>query len=44
MTHGPAGGRGLIPFFGGILLGDWAVRKLKARNTAIEKARAGLVY
>ncbi|KAF8599283.1 FAD/NAD(P)-binding domain-containing protein [Ceratobasidium sp. AG-I] len=44
VTLGPAGGRGLVPFFGGIVLGDWFVSKLKAGDLAMGRARAGLGY
>lgn len=44
VTLGPKGGRGIAPFFGGIVLGDWVVSKLKASELFVSKARAGLGY
>ncbi|KAH7311187.1 FAD/NAD(P)-binding domain-containing protein [Rhizoctonia solani] len=44
VTLGPKGGRGLAPFFGGIVLGDFMVGKMKSSGLFVDKARAGLGY
>ncbi|QRV76791.1 apoptosis-inducing factor A [Ceratobasidium sp. AG-Ba] len=44
VTIGPKGGRGLAPFFGGIVIGDWIVSKLKSGELFVGKARAALGY
>ncbi|KAG8766947.1 hypothetical protein FRC12_006557 [Ceratobasidium sp. 428] len=44
VTLGPKGGRGIVPFFGGIVIGDWIVSKLKAGELFVAKTRATLGY
>ncbi|CAE6405149.1 unnamed protein product [Rhizoctonia solani] len=44
VTLGPKGGRGLAPFFGGIVLGDWLVSKMKSSGLFVDKVRASLGY
>ncbi|CAE7064550.1 unnamed protein product [Rhizoctonia solani] len=44
VTLGPKGGRGLAPFFGGLVLGDWLVGKMKSAGLFVDKARANLGY
>ena len=44
VTIGPKGGRGLAPFFGGIVLGDYMVSKMKSSGLFVDKARANLGY
>ncbi|KAG8732947.1 hypothetical protein FRC11_009824 [Ceratobasidium sp. 423] len=44
VTLGPKGGRGLAPFFGGIVLGDFLVGKMKSSGLFVDKARANLGY
>ncbi|KAG9118580.1 hypothetical protein FRC07_006846 [Ceratobasidium sp. 392] len=44
VTLGPKGGRGIAPFFGGIVIGDWIVSKLKSGELFVGKVRAALGY
>lgn len=44
ITLGPLGGRGYMPFFGGVVLGNWMISKMKARDLFIDKTRARLGY
>ncbi|KAJ1310833.1 hypothetical protein OPQ81_009351 [Rhizoctonia solani] len=44
VTLGPKGGRGLAPFFGGIVLGDCLVSKMKSSGLFVDKIRANLGY
>jgi hypothetical protein len=44
VTLGPKGGRGIAPFFGGIVLGDWVVSKVKSGDLFVGKTRAVLGY
>ncbi|CAE6399795.1 unnamed protein product [Rhizoctonia solani] len=44
VTQGPKGGRGLAPFFGGIVLGDFLVGKMKSSGLFVDKTRANLGY
>lgn len=44
VTLGPKGGRGIIPFFGGIMIGDWIVSWLKSSELFVSKVRASLGY
>ncbi|KAG8715020.1 hypothetical protein FRC08_011116, partial [Ceratobasidium sp. 394] len=44
VTLGPKGGRGIVPFFGGVVIGDWIVSKLKSGSLFVSKARAALGY
>ncbi|QRW05750.1 apoptosis-inducing factor A [Ceratobasidium sp. AG-Ba] len=44
VTLGPKGGRGSAPFFGGMVLGDWMVSKVKSGNLFVSKTRKNLGY
>ncbi|KAG8709681.1 hypothetical protein FRC09_000520 [Ceratobasidium sp. 395] len=44
VTLGPKGGRGFMPFFGGLVLGDWMAAKLKSAELAIDTTREALGY
>ncbi|KAG8741142.1 hypothetical protein FRC12_015758 [Ceratobasidium sp. 428] len=44
ITLGPKGGRGFVPFFGGIVIGDCIVSKIKSGELFVAKARAALGY
>ncbi|KAG9124873.1 hypothetical protein FRC07_009936 [Ceratobasidium sp. 392] len=44
VTLGPKGGRGYMPFFGGLILGDWLAAKMKSAELFIDVAREGLGY
>ncbi|CUA67550.1 Apoptosis-inducing factor 2 [Taeniopygia guttata] [Rhizoctonia solani] len=44
VTLGPKGGRGLVPFFGGIVLGDCLVSMMKSSGLFVDKVRASLGY
>ncbi|ELU43291.1 pyridine nucleotide-disulfide oxidoreductase domain-containing protein [Rhizoctonia solani AG-1 IA] len=39
VTLGPKGGRGLAPFFGGVVIGDWIVSKMKSSGLFVDKIR-----
>ncbi|CAE6440135.1 unnamed protein product [Rhizoctonia solani] len=44
VTLGPKGGRGLVPFLGGIILGDCLVGKMKSSGLFVDKTRTSLDY
>ncbi|KAF8761412.1 Pyridine nucleotide-disulfide oxidoreductase [Rhizoctonia solani] len=44
ITLGPKGGRGNIPFLGGIVVGDWVATKAKSASLFISNARTTLGY
>ncbi|KAG8742128.1 hypothetical protein FRC10_001998 [Ceratobasidium sp. 414] len=44
VTLGPKGGRAFMPFFGGIVLGDWISSKMKSAQLFIEPVRETLGY
>jgi hypothetical protein len=44
VTLGPKGGRGIIPFLGGIVMGDWLLSKMKSTDLFIEPTRQLLGY
>jgi hypothetical protein len=44
VTLGPKGGRGIAPVFGGIVLGDFIVGKLKSSELFVSKTRGSLGY
>ncbi|KAF8741528.1 Pyridine nucleotide-disulfide oxidoreductase, partial [Rhizoctonia solani] len=44
VTLGPKGGRGLAPFFGGVVIRDWIVSKMKSSGLFLDKIRGGLGY
>ncbi|CAE6430974.1 hypothetical protein ACGC1H_001269 [Rhizoctonia solani] len=44
VTLGPKGGRGLAPFFGGIVLGDCLVSKMKSSGLFVDKTRGSIGY
>jgi hypothetical protein len=44
ITLGPQGGRGSVPFLGGIVMGDWMVSKAKSADLFIARTRQSFGY
>ncbi|CEL58299.1 Apoptosis-inducing factor 2 OS=Taeniopygia guttata GN=AIFM2 PE=2 SV=1 [Rhizoctonia solani AG-1 IB] len=44
ITIGPKGGRGSIPYFGGIVMGDWIAAKAKSADLFVSASRKVLGY
>ncbi|KAF8666782.1 Pyridine nucleotide-disulfide oxidoreductase [Rhizoctonia solani] len=42
VTIGPNGGRGLVPLFGGVVVGDWIVSTMKSSGLFVDRTRAAL--